>query len=467
MLDCSHTLIERAELMKIVVLGAGYVGLTTSACLAELGHDLVCCDIDDARVEALNRAQIPIFEPGLSELVGKQVAAGRLQFSTDAQTHASRADAVFLAVGTPSDEDGNIDLTYVEAAVAGIGPSLRPDTLLVVKSTVVAGTAAQLKQLIDAVRGDTAIAVASNPEFLREGSAIGDFMEADRIVIGADDARSEAVLREIYRPLTRRGIALVSGKTVNAELIKYAANALLALKIGFINDVANLCEAVGGDVTAVADGIGRDARIGSAFLAAGPGFGGSCFPKDTRAFASIGRRHGAPQPLIEALIDGNDQRKADLAQRIIAAAPSSGRVAILGTSFKANTDDVREAASLVIIPLLQQAGLDVHAHDPQPEAAKRQLTGVTWHEDPLAACRDADVTVILTEWDEYRALNLKQLAETMHGLHLFDFRNVLSGEQAARAGLHYHAIGRPDVLPKAKARGQGTVTGLAVAASPA
>ncbi|WP_235936029.1 nucleotide sugar dehydrogenase [Devosia aurantiaca] len=260
---------------------------------------------------------------------------------------------------------------------------------------------------------------------------------------------------------------MVAGKTVNAELIKYAANALLALKIGFINDIANLCEAVGGDVTAVADGIGRDRRIGPAFLAAGPGFGGSCFPKDTRALASIGRSHGAPQPLVEALIDGNDRRKAELAQRIIAAAPSNGRVAILGTSFKANTDDVREAASLVIIPLLQQAGLDVHAHDPQPEAGKRQLAGVTWHDDLLAACRDADVTVILTEWDEYRALNLKQLAETMHGLHLFDFRNVLSGEQAARAGLHYHAIGRPDVLPKAKARGQGTVTSLAVAASPA
>jgi UDPglucose 6-dehydrogenase len=279
--------IERADYMKIVVLGAGYVGLTTSACLAGLGHNLICCDIDQTRVDALSRAEIPIYEPGLAELVEAQTTADRLSFSADAQEAVRDAEAVFIAVGTPSDAAGNIDLSYVEAAATGIAPHLRRGALLVVKSTVVAGTARQLKRLVDAARGNGEIAVASNPEFLREGSAIKDFMHADRIVIGADDAGSETVLRKIYAPLTRTGVPLVATGTVNAELIKYAANALLALKIGFINDVADLCEAVGGDVTAVADGIGRDHRIGPNFLAAGPGFGGSCFPKDTRAFAGI------------------------------------------------------------------------------------------------------------------------------------------------------------------------------------
>lgn len=453
--------------MKIVVLGAGYVGLTTSACLAELGHHLTCCDIDHARVAALRQAEIPIYEPGLAELVSAQMKAGRLEFSADAEDAVRCADAVFLAVGTPSDQGGSIDLSFVMAAAAGIAPHLRKQAVLVVKSTVVAGTAQQIKALVDKTRGSSDIPVGSNPEFLREGSAIGDFMHADRIVIGADDPRTEAVLREIYKPLVRTGIPLVSTRTVNAELIKYAANALLALKIGFINDVADLCEAVGGDVTAVADGIGRDSRIGPGFLAAGPGFGGSCFPKDTRAFASTGRQHGAPQPLIEALIEGNDRRKRSLAQRIIDATPDGGRVAILGTSFKANTDDVREAASLTIVPALLAAGLDVHAHDPQPGAAKRLLDGVSWHDTPIGAVRSADVTVILTEWDEYRSLEPNRLAAAMRGRTVLDFRNVLVGEKVASAGLHYHSLGRPSVAPKRAARGQGTPAGLTIAASPA
>ena len=453
--------------MKIVVLGAGYVGLTTSACLAKLGHEVTCCDIDDARVAALNRADVPIFEPGLSDLIRSQTQSGRLHFSRDAEGPAQSASAVFLAVGTPSNADGDIDLSYVEAAALGIAPHLRNDAVLILKSTVVAGTARRLKALVDASRGRSDIAVASNPEFLREGSAIQDFLHADRIVIGTDDHRAEALLRELYRPLTDAGIALVATGTVDAELIKYAANSLLALKIGFINDVADLCEALGGDVGAVADGIGRDRRIGAAFLAAGPGFGGSCFPKDTRAFASTGRRHGTPQTLIETLIRANEARKRRLANRIIDAAPLHGRVAILGTSFKANTDDVREAAALTIVPMLIEAGLDVHVHDPQPAAAKRLLGEAHWHDDAMAAVRQADVTVVLTEWEEYRRLDLPKMAQAMRGRLLLDFRNIYTPEEAARAGLDYCGLGRRSAKRKPIRRGQGTTPAIRVAASPA
>jgi UDPglucose 6-dehydrogenase len=453
--------------MKIVVLGAGYVGLTTSACLADLGHDVTCCDIDGDRIAALERAEVPIYEPGLSELISKQIALGRLQFTTHATKAAGGAEAVFLAVGTPSDASGDIDLSYVEAAAKTIAPYMQSRAVLVIKSTVVAGTARRIQALVDASRERRDIAVASNPEFLREGSALKDFMQADRIVIGADEPGSEAVLREIYAPLLMRGVPLVATQTVNAELIKYAANALLALRIGFINDVANLCEKLGGDVAAVADGIGRDQRIGPAFLSAGPGFGGSCFPKDTRAFASTGRRHGAPQPLIEALIEQNELRKQMLAERIIDSAPRSGRVAILGTSFKANTDDVREAAALTIVPMLVEAGLDIHLHDPQPNSAKRLLSGVQWHESALGAAKGADVAVVLTEWDEYRTLDLAKLCDAMEGRALLDFRNIIDRERAAAAGLSYQGLGRSALPLQPAKRGYGTSVMARVAASPA
>ena len=453
--------------MKIVVLGAGYVGLTTSACLAQLGHEVTCCDVDSGRVAALARAEVPIYEPGLSDLVAEQLHQRRLHFSTDASGPASEAAAVFIAVGTPSDAKGDIDLSYVEAAAMGIAPHLGSDTILVIKSTVVAGTAARLRTLVKAECGGRDIAVASNPEFLREGSAINDFMQADRIVIGADDPHARLVLSAIYQPLTRTGVPLVATATVDAEMIKYAANALLALKIGFINDVADLCEALGGDVGSVAHGIGLDPRIGSSFLAAGPGFGGSCFPKDTRAFASTGRRHGAPQPLIETLIERNETRKRALAQRIIDTTPRSGRVAILGTSFKANTDDVRDAAALTIVPLLLEAGLDVHAHDPQSRQARQRLTDIGWHDTPLAAARGADVAVILTEWDDYRSLDLLLLARTMRGSVLHDFRNIIDAEHAVRAGLDYHGLGRKALRSRSGKRGQGLPARLNVAAAPA
>ncbi|MDB5613226.1 MAG: UDP-glucose/GDP-mannose dehydrogenase, partial [Devosia sp.] len=388
-------------------------------------------------------------------------------FNNDSSEAARNAAAVFLAVGTPSDESGDIDLSFVEAAAIGISRHLKNGAVLILKSTVVAGTAGRVKNLVDSSRGRKDVSVASNPEFLREGSAIKDFLRADRIVVGADDRRSEEILREIYRPLTATGVPLVVTKTVNAELIKYAANALLALKIGFINDVADLCEKLDGDVVAVADGIGRDRRIGAAFLAAGPGFGGSCFPKDTRAFAITGRRHGAPQPLVEALIERNEARKQSLARRIIDATPRGGRVAVLGTSFKANTDDVREAASLTIVPLLVEAGLNVHAHDPQPRLARRLLTDVQWHDTALQAARHADVVVILTEWDDYRSLDPAQLAAAMRGRTVFDFRNILEGARAGEAGLHYFGLGRAAIRPEKTRRGQGTAATVPLAASPA
>ena len=453
--------------MKIVVLGAGYVGLTTSACLAELGHMVTCCDVDGARVAALQNAQVPIYEPGLAELIAEQAQAGRLHFTTQSSKAAGDADAVFLAVGTPSDASGDIDLSYVDAAAKTIAPYLKSSAIIVLKSTVVAGTARRVKVLVDASRGHSDIAVASNPEFLREGSAIKDFLQADRIVIGTDEPQSEKVLRKVYAPLLLRGVPLVATETVNAELIKYAANALLALKIGFINDVADLCEKLGGDVTAVADGIGRDHRIGTNFLSAGPGFGGSCFPKDTRAFASTGRRHGAPQPLVETLIERNEVRKQALAERIIDAAPRHGRVAVLGTSFKANTDDVRDAASLTIVPMLVEAGLEVHLHDPQPDGAKRLLTEVGWHDSALDAARDADVTVFLTEWDEYRTLSLPRLAKAMRGRMLLDYRNIIDRESAAAAGFAYQGLGRSAAIPAPARRGKGTPAMASVAASPA
>jgi UDPglucose 6-dehydrogenase len=451
--------------MKIVVLGAGYVGLTTSACLAELGHEVTCCDIDEVRVAALARADVPIYEPGLSELIGMQMQAKRLNFTCDPEKMLPDADAVFLAVGTPSNEAGDIDLSYIETAAKGVAPFLRPETIVVIKSTVVAGTAARVRKIIERSRGRADVAVASNPEFLREGSAIGDFMHADRIVIGVDDPASEAVLRQIYAPLTGQGIPLVVTETVNAELIKYAANALLALKIGFINDVADLCEKIGGDVMAVADGVGLDRRIGRGFLTAGPGFGGSCFPKDTRAFASTGLRHGAPQPLIETLIAQNEARKQAVAERIIDAAPANGRVAILGTSFKANTDDVREAASLTVVPLLQEAGLAVSLHDPQPALAKRVLKGAEWHDTALEAVQGADVVVVLTEWDEYGALDLTALAGAMRGNTLLDFRNIIDRNRAKAAGLTCLSLGRAPL--KSTRQRRGAVPAQALAASPA
>ncbi|MDN2564897.1 UDP-glucose/GDP-mannose dehydrogenase family protein [Aquibium sp. A9E412] len=459
--------------MKIAIVGAGYVGLTTGACLAEIGHTVTCLDIDARRIARLKAGEMPIYEPGLEALSRVNREAGRLAYGDDVAAGVGDADAVFLAVGTPSGPDGDIDLTPIERAARQVAPNVRPDAVIVVKSTVVAGTARRLRRLVAEARGDERVPVAANPEFLREGSAVGDFLEADRIVAGADDRRSARCLRRIYRPLCQRGVPYVDTDTVNAEMVKYAANAFLALKIGFINHVADLCEAAGGDVADVARGVGLDRRIGAAFLAPGPGYGGSCFPKDTRAFAALGRRHGAPQWMIETLIDKNEERKRRLAARILGELERAGpgrNVAVLGLAFKARTDDVRESAALTVIPALQQARCRVSAHDPQAiETARPHLPGVALHDCPYRACEGADAVVILTEWDDYRALDLGRLASAARGRTIVDCRNLVDPAEARRHRLDLVGIGRP---ARRDARAAGTRPGGArdyerIAASPA
>jgi UDPglucose 6-dehydrogenase len=435
--------------MNIAIIGAGYVGMTTAACLAELGHNVCCVDVDSTRIDRLARADIPIFEPGLNEIIEANIDAARLHFTSDLKKALINAAVVFVAVGTPSDEKGDIDLSYVETAAADIAPHLRSSAVVVIKSTVAVGTARRVATILARQRGGRAIAVASNPEFLREGSALNDFMNADRIVVGADDPKSLRLLARIYEPLIREGTPFIQTTSSNAELIKYAANAFLALKIGFINDVANICENADANVDVIAEGIGLDSRIGKHFLSAGPGFGGSCFPKDARAFAAIGRRFGAPQDLIETLIEKNEIRKADLAHRILDQLGSEPgrRVAVLGTAFKANTDDMREAAALTIIPILQRAGVKISAHDPKArKEAERHLRGIDWHQDPYDAARGADLLVVLTEWAEYGTLDLAHIAGLMRGRAVVDYRNIFACEAVVRAGLDYTGLGRPKVL---------------------
>ncbi|MBS9721881.1 UDP-glucose/GDP-mannose dehydrogenase family protein [Tianweitania sp. BSSL-BM11] len=435
--------------MKITIIGAGYVGLTSGTCLAELGHHVTCIDMNEDRVARLRAGEVPIYEPGLQELMASNIQAGRLLFSADTVDGAADADAVFIAVGTPSLADGDIDLSFVQDAARGIARVIKPNCVVVVKSTVVVGTCKALREIIAEERGALDFSIASNPEFLREGTAVRDFLEPERVVFGSDDPRACAVLEQIYQPLADRGVTVMRTSNANAELIKYSANAFLALKIGFINDVANLCEQVGGDVSAVAAGIGLDTRIGSAFLSAGPGFGGSCFPKDTRAFAATGRKHDAPQGLIETLIEGNEARSRMLAERVLRELGSKANgatIAVLGLAFKANTDDIRDSPSLAIIPWLQKAGCRIKAHDPKAmtEAAK-QLDDITFCDNAYDAARDADGVIVLTEWDEYRHLDLAKIAGTMRGALLADYRNLWLPSDMTDLDLTYLSIGRPTV----------------------
>ena len=459
--------------MDIVMIGAGYVGLTTGACLAELGHRVTCVDNDISKVERLQQAEIPIYEPGLSDLIRKHVDARTLSFTDDPASVVPHADAVFIAVGTPSGSDGDIDLSYVKGAAGGVAPLLKEGAVIVIKSTVVAGTAKMVRNLVKSVRGRDDVHVASNPEFLREGSAIRDFLEADRIVAGADDEQAGDVLAEIYEPLTANGVPFIITSTTNAEMIKYAANAFLALKIGFINEVADLCEAAGGDVAAVAEGIGLDSRIGRSFLNAGPGFGGSCFPKDTRAFAATGRRYNQPQAIVETLIERNEARKAALAERILAEVKGTGkRVTILGTAFKANTDDVRDSAALTIIPLLMKEGVKVTAHDPKARhETERHVAGLVWADCAYEAATKADAVVILTEWEDYANLDLGKLARSMNGRTVIDFRNLFQPQAVTSHGLKYISIGRKPAAPverlKSRRTGAGSGNWSEIAAAPA
>jgi UDPglucose 6-dehydrogenase len=435
--------------MHVAMIGTGYVGLVSGACFADFGHVVTCIDKDAAKIERLKAGGIPIYEPGLDKLVADNVKAGRLFFSTDAAEAVRGADAVFIAVGTPSRRgDGHADLSYVYAAAEEIAGLVDGFTVVVTKSTVPVGTGDEIESIVKRVRPKADVAVVSNPEFLREGAAIEDFKRPDRVVVGAHDPRAEAVMRELYRPLYLNETPILFTSRRTSELIKYAANAFLAMKITFINEVADLCEAVSADVQQVARGIGLDNRIGSKFLHAGPGYGGSCFPKDTLALVRTARDAGAPVELIETTVKVNDERKKAMSQKVIRAVDGqdlSGKtVGVLGLTFKPNTDDMRDAPSLDIVPALQAAGAKVQAFDPEGQHEARQmLPGVDFKDDPYAAADGADALVIITEWDQFRALDLDRIKDTMKRPVLVDLRNIYKPEDMRRLGFTYTSVGRP------------------------
>jgi UDPglucose 6-dehydrogenase len=438
--------------MRIAMIGTGYVGLVSGACFSEFGVDTVCVDKDESKIERLKAGVIPIYEPGLDVLVAKNAAAGRLSFTTDIAAAMMGVDAVFIAVGTPSRRgDGHADLSYVYAAAAEIAQHIDRYAVIVTKSTVPVGTSREVARIIRETRPDADFDVASNPEFLREGSAIGDFMRPDRIVIGAETERAQQVMRQLYRPLYLIETPIVMAALETAELIKYAANAFLATKITFINEIADLCEHVGADVHDVARGIGLDGRIGRKFLHPGPGYGGSCFPKDTLALARTASDNGCPVRIVETVIDVNDKRKHAMAERVIAMCGGSVdglTVGVLGVTFKPDTDDMRDAASLDIIPILQKGGATVQAYDPAGmHEAKPLLPDVIWKDDAYDAAKQADVLVIITEWNEFRALHLDRIATIMNQPRIVDLRNVYNPGDAAKAGFTYTSIGRPAIAP--------------------
>jgi UDPglucose 6-dehydrogenase len=434
--------------MHIGIIGGGYVGLVSGACFAEFGTDVIIMDVDTKKIDALRKGKVPIYEPGLNELIATNVADGRLKFTDRLEEAVQGAEAVFLAVGTPARRgDGHADLTYVFDAAEQVAKAATRPLVLVTKSTVPVGTGRKVMEIVRRVRPDIQIEVASNPEFLREGSAIGDFMRPDRVVIGVESDRAEAVLKRLYRPLYLLETPIVRTSIETAEMIKYAANAFLALKITFINQIADLCEKTGADVQGVAGGMGLDGRIGKKFLHTGPGFGGSCFPKDTMALARTARELGAPMTLVEEAIASNDRRKAEMADRILAAfnGDATGRtIAVLGLTFKPETDDVREAPSLAIVPRLLEQGAIIRAYDPQPQGARELLSAdIHYAESALDAVEGADVVVLLTEWNEFRALAPEKLKSAMRGNLVFDLRNVWEPAMFRQSGFIYHSLGRP------------------------
>ncbi len=433
--------------MRIAIIGSGYVGLVSGACFADFGHTVTAVDNDPAKVAMLRRGEMPIYEPGLADLVASNARAGRLSFTVDLPTAVASAEVVMIAVGTPSRRgDGHADLSYVYGAAREIAAALDGPTVVVTKSTVPVGTGDEVERIIREARPDAELSVASNPEFLREGAAIQDFKRPDRIVLGCEDARARAVMQELYRPLYLNQAPIVWTSRRTAELTKYAANAFLATKITFINEIADLCERVGADVQEVARGIGLDNRIGSKFLHAGPGYGGSCFPKDTLALIKTGQDHGALQRIVETVVAVNDQRKRSMAKKVIAACDGSVRgklVAVLGLTFKPNTDDLRDAPALALIAALQDGGARVCAYDPEGmETARGLLEGVGFAPDPYACALDADALVIVTEWDAFRALDLDRVRSVMQTPVLVDLRNIYPQDEADRHGFSYSSIGR-------------------------
>jgi UDPglucose 6-dehydrogenase len=430
------------------MIGTGYVGLVSGVCFSDFGHDVICVDKDPRKIEMLNAGEVPIYEPGLDTLMEKNVSAGRLSFTTDLKTAVDGADAVFIAVGTPTRRgDGHADLTYVMAAAEEVAHALTGYAVIVTKSTVPVGTNRKVKQVVAKARPDAEFDVASNPEFLREGAAIDDFMRPDRVVVGVQTERAGEVMNEIYRPLFLRDFPIIATDLESAEMIKYAANAFLATKITFINEIAALCEKVGADVKQVSKGMGLDGRIGNKFLHAGPGYGGSCFPKDTKALARIGQDHASPMVITEAVIKINEdvkRRMFDKLLDLVGGSFNGKTVAVLGVTFKPNTDDMRDAPSLTIVPAMVGAGAEVRVTDPQGKReGEALLPGVQWYDDPYAAAKDADLLVILTEWNEFRALDLKRVSASMNDARLADLRNIYSSRDAKEAGfVAYDSIGR-------------------------
>ncbi|HXQ66698.1 MAG TPA: UDP-glucose/GDP-mannose dehydrogenase family protein [Alphaproteobacteria bacterium] len=439
--------------MRIAMVGTGYVGLVSGACFSEFGIEVVCIDKDEEKIARLGRGEIPIYEPGLAALIVNNARDGRLSFTGDLRAAVGTADAVFIAVGTPSRRgDGHADLSYVYAAAREIASALAGYTVVVTKSTVPVGTGREVQRIIRGMRPDADFDMVSNPEFLREGSAIGDFMRPDRVVIGAESERARELMQRIYRPLYLIETPILFTGLETAELIKYAANSFLATKVSFINEIADLCEKLGTDVHDVSRGIGLDGRIGRKFLHPGPGYGGSCFPKDTVALVRIAQEAGVRLSIVETVVEANATRKARMAEKVIEACGGSlaGKtVAVLGLTFKPNTDDMRESASLEVIPALKRAGAVVRAFDPEgvPEA-KRLLEGVVWCESAYGTLEGADALAILTEWNEFRALDLKRIKSLLKAPVVIDYRNIYRPEEMAAAGFRYTSLGRPSVEPE-------------------
>jgi UDPglucose 6-dehydrogenase len=435
------------------MIGTGYVGLVTGACFADLGHDVICLDTDQGKIERLRKGEIPIFEPGLEDMVQHNVRARRLSFTTSYDEAVPGRDAVFIAVGTPTKEtDGSADLSAVYAVARMIASHLTSYTVVVDKSTVPVGTGDEVDAIIRKENPKAQFDVASNPEFLREGSAIDDFMKPDRVVIGANAERPRAVMQALYRPLTMHETPMIHTSRATAELTKYAANAFLATKVTFINEIADICERVGADVQDVSRGIGLDSRIGPKFLQAGAGFGGSCFPKDTLALTGTARKVGSPTLIVEAVMEANNERKRRMAKKIVAACGGDLKgktLGVLGVTFKPNTDDMRDAPSLDIVPLLQKAGAKIRAYDPEGmEEARKYLDDIEWMKDAYGVMPGADALLILTEWNEFRVLDFERIKTLLKAPLVIDLRNVYAPAEMASAGFTYHSVGRDVATPQ-------------------
>lgn len=438
--------------MRIAMIGTGYVGLVSGACFAEFGVDVTCVDQDRAKIARLKAGEIPIYEPGLERVVAKAVGAGHLEFTTDLASAVASADVVFIAVGTPSLRgDGHADLEYVYEAAREIAVALDGYTVIVTKSTVPVGTGAEVSRIVRELRPDAKFDVVSNPEFLREGSAVDDFLRPDRVVIGTSSERARRVMRHLYAPLHAHHTPIVFTGRETAELIKYAANAFLATKIAYINQIADLCEGLGCDIRDVARGVGLDSRIGPKFLQPGPGYGGSCFPKDTLALARTARDAGFPLSIVESVIAANGSHKEHMAAKIVESCGGSvaGKtIAVLGLTFKADTDDMRDSASLIVVPALQKAGATVRAYDPEGmEEARKQLRDVAWCESPYACIEGADALVILTDWNRFRALDLPRVKRLLRRPVIVDLRNIYDPEKMAADGFVYTCVGRAAIAP--------------------